>query len=183
MKLYTLDEWGPLKATGEIAVFGQLPSIVLADGKVVSQSGVIIRYVAKLANLVPENVHLQLDADMLVELANDMNSINPIACFYAKDSEAFTHAKDKYFDAFPSWCAAANRLLAGKDFFGGESVMYGDFALLPVIDNTLLVDPTALDAKPELAAWYGRCMADPKIHAYMGSRAKAGMPGTYVASS
>lgn len=180
LKLYSFEEWGPLKASGKIAIFGQLPSLELADGKIVSQSGAIIRYVAKLAGLVPADESLTLDADMLVELANDMNDINPLACFYPKGSEKFVGMKAGYFEKLPAWLASMARILADKAFFGGAGLSYGDFAILAVIDNTVTLEPNALDATPEVKAWYGRCVADPKIAAYLASRGPFGMPGTVV---
>ena len=54
----TFPEWGEAKASGKIAVFGQLPSITTPSGKLVSQSGAIIRYIAKVCNLVPSDEDL-----------------------------------------------------------------------------------------------------------------------------
>ena len=58
--LHTIQfqEWGDIKAAGTHAVFGQLPSITTPNGKLVSQSGVFIRYIAKLCNLVPSDENL-----------------------------------------------------------------------------------------------------------------------------
>jgi glutathione S-transferase len=42
-------QWGEAKAKGEICNFGQLPSMKTVKGNVVSQSGAVVRYCAKLA--------------------------------------------------------------------------------------------------------------------------------------
>ncbi len=146
----------------------------------VSQSGAIIRYIAKLAGLVPTDEALLMDAEMLVELANDMNDINPITVFHAKGSEAQLASLAKFMASAQDWLAAASRLLAGKPFFGGDVMMYGDFALLPVIDNLVLTVPTALEGIPELAAWFARCLDVEKVAAYRAARPAYGLPGSVV---
>jgi glutathione S-transferase len=45
----SFGEWGEAKEKGEICNFGQLPSMKTVKGTVISQSGAIVRYCAKLA--------------------------------------------------------------------------------------------------------------------------------------
>jgi glutathione S-transferase len=163
-------------------VFNQLPSITLPSGKVVSQSGAIIRYAGRLANLAPADEELLLDADMIVELANEMNAINPMLVFYQKDSEKFNEQKGQFGTQLPAWLASATRVLAAKDYFGGSSPSYGDFALLPIIDNTLKIFPDALEASPALQAWYERVIALPTVNAYLSAREPLGVPGSFIST-
>lgn len=146
-----------------MAIFHQLPSLVLSDGKIVSQSGAIIRYIARLANLVPKTEDLLLDADMMVELAQEMNNINPILNWYDKDSAAFETARAAYFASLPEWLASAARLLEDKPFFGGDQPSYGDFAFFAICDNTLTVDSKAINGAPAIMAWVLRMKALPSI--------------------
>jgi hypothetical protein len=125
---------------------------------------------AKLAGLdrhpADERLASRRGAGMLVELANDMNDINPIACFFPKGSEKCVGTMSSYFEKLPAWLASMARILAGKVFFGGAGLSHGDFAIHAAIDSTLTLEPTALDAAPEVKAWYGCCVTDPKIAAF-----------------
>lgn len=50
----TFQEWGSTeKSSNEKHLFGQLPSAKLPSGKLLSQSGSISRYFAKLAHIYP----------------------------------------------------------------------------------------------------------------------------------
>ena len=52
----SFPEWGGgVKASGKVALFGQLPSITTPSGKLMSQSGAIVRYIARVCKLVPSD--------------------------------------------------------------------------------------------------------------------------------
>lgn len=76
--------------------------------------------------------------------------------------------------------AGAARILAGKPFFGGDKMMWGDVAFLTICDTLLCLVPSGLDAYPEIKAWYERCTAVPEVASYMAARAKLGMPGSTI---
>ena len=81
---YTLNEipfseWGAgKKGDRSVSLFGQLPSAVLPNGKLVSESAVILRCAGKLANCVPAEEDDRINCEMIHELARDLNDINPI---------------------------------------------------------------------------------------------------------
>ena len=50
----TNAEWGGGgKTSDQLTVFGQLPSITTPSGKLISQTGALVRYTARLCQLVP----------------------------------------------------------------------------------------------------------------------------------
>ena len=93
----SMSDWSACKEEKEICPFGQLPSIRLANGKVIAQSAAIVRYVAKLAGLYPSNPEDCAEADMLLELSQEMNAINPLLNFYPVNSEIFSNKHGSHF--------------------------------------------------------------------------------------
>ena len=90
-------EWTALKKTGKISHFGQLPSLLTSSGQLISQSGAVCRYIAKLTKLYPEDAEKAAEADMVFELAQEMAIINPVANYYQRDSAEWKAKHDGYF--------------------------------------------------------------------------------------
>ena len=61
----TFAEWGIAKEKNEICNFNQLPAIKTLKGTVISQSGAIVRYAAKLAGCFPEDIDVAAEADVM----------------------------------------------------------------------------------------------------------------------
>ena len=180
-------EWMGLKKSGKICHFGQLPSLLLPSGQLISQSGSICRYVAKLANLYPQDPALAADADMVFELAQEMAIINPVANYFQKDSSEWKEKHDGYFSRLPRRLEAAQKILGDRDYYGGKSPHYGDFGLFHIFDITLTVQPGSLDAYPKLKAWQERMHGIPGVQQYITSRPGPstpgwGIPGTVIMS-
>ncbi len=97
----SFQDWGSKvkkEGLGTIHQFGQLPSMQMANGAIVSQSCAIselavqlsscrslpcaqliaVRYAGHLANVCPSTPEACAEADMIVQLALEMNAINPI---------------------------------------------------------------------------------------------------------
>ena len=104
---------------------------------------------------------------MMVELANELNAANPLFVFYENGSEVHAKTLAEYLPKLPGGFTSATNILNGKDYFGGASPSYGDFAFLVLVDNILGVEPSALAAHPAIHAWYTRCMALPAVATYM----------------
>lgn len=102
-EVYSFESFQSKKHTTEICHFGQLPSLKTIDGKIISQSGAMMRYVAKLGNLIPNDENLHIDQDMIVELSQDMNLVNPLVVYYQKDSDAFKEKKVEYLKNVNGW--------------------------------------------------------------------------------
>ena len=180
-------EWALLKKTGTICHFGQLPSIKLPNGPIISQSGAICRYIAKLAGLYPQDPVAAAEADMVFELSQEMAIINPVANYYQMDSADWKENHDNYFARFPRRMIAAQKILGEKDFFGGVEPNYGDFGLFHICDITRIVQPKALDPYPHISAWCERMYAIPGVQQYVSSRPGPstpgwGIPGTTIMS-
>jgi cytochrome c-type biogenesis protein CcmE len=56
---------------------------------------------------------------MILELTQDMNLINPLACFFAADSDTYKEKHAAYFGALPDYFASAQKILGGLKYFGG----------------------------------------------------------------
>lgn len=178
-------EWGVAKEKNEICNFNQLPAIKTEKGTVISQSGAIVRYAAKLAGCSPEDIDLAAEADMILELTQEMNLINPIQCYFTIGSDVYKEKYATYFAAFPAQITAAQKILGDRKFYGGEAPHYGDFALFHICNCTVLVAPDSLDAYPAINAWYKVMLELPAVAAYIAKRPDAstegfGIPNTHV---
>jgi glutathione S-transferase P len=169
-----LSEWGNLKYDRSISHFDQLPSLLLPSGKLISQSGTIVRYLAKVVGIYPSDIELAAEADMVYELCMDMTDINLVLNWFEKDSNTFIDRRASYFAAFPGRMRAALDILKDKNFFGGDSPHFGDFGLFHAVDNSLTVQPSCLDEFPAIKSWYNRVHQLPFVSKYLQDRPKAG---------
>ena len=173
---FKLDDWAPKKDDPELSQFGQLPSIKLPNGKLISQSGAIIRYAAKLAKLYPEDPELALEADALYDMCKDLNGVNPLINFYEIDTDDFRKNKEVLFEKLPRFMRGAQRMLGSKDFFGGNQPFYSDFAFLHTCDCLVALEPTALDEYPGIKTWMRRMLALPSVLDYFKKRPQPSDP-------
>ena len=157
--------------------FGQVPSLTLPSGTSVAQSGAIIRYVAKLAGIYPDNLEQAAIGDMVVELCQEMNPINPIVNWFELGSDAYNASYSTYFGTLDARLESLQRILGTGQFFGGESVSHGDFALFHIFDNTLLVKPDSLADFPQLKEWLDRMNAIPQLKQYLQQRPQPPLVG------
>lgn len=179
------DRWATEKSNREKFPFGQLPVLVLPNGLSIAQSGAITRYVAKLAGVYPTDPDKAAVADMVQELAMEMNVINPILNWFPVDSEHRSKEYATYFSAFDDRMVAVQRILGSQQFFGGEGPSHGDFSLLHIMDVTLTIKPDALDSHPELKAWVERMKAIPQVQRYLSERPQppyVGRDGSHLRS-
>jgi len=181
--IISLSDWAALNDKLEISPFGQLPSIKLTNGTVIAQTAAIVRYVAKLAGLYPSNPEECAEADMLLELAQDMNVINPLLNYYPVVSEDFKRKYAEYFSKLPTLLKAMEKILGGKKFFGGESPYYADFSIFNILYNTIELEPKSLDDAPTMIAWMESMKSLPTLKKYLAERPNApdvGIPGSYI---
>lgn len=181
----TFAEWGVAKEKNEICNFNQLPAIKTLKGTVISQSGAIVRYAAKLAGCFPEDIDLAAEADMILELTQEMNLINPIQCYFTIGSDVYKEKYATYFTAFPSQISAAQKILGDRKFYGGEEPHYGDFALFHICDATVFVAPDSLEPYSAIKAWFTTMSELPAVAAYLKKRPDGmtegfGIPNTHV---
>lgn len=179
----SMAEWPNVKNNPNIAPFGQLPSIILPDGEVVGQSGAIVRYAAKLAKIYPEDPNEALKADMIFELAQEMNMINPILNFWPIETDTWQNNYRSFFSNLPRYLQNIRRLLGNKQFFGGNTPHHGDFGIYHVLDACISVQSDSLDAYPDLVAFMRRIEAIPSIQNYLSIRpppAQVGLCGSFI---
>jgi glutathione S-transferase len=181
--IVSVIDWETVKTASDIAPFGQLPSLRLPSGEIIAQTGSIIRYVAKLAKIYPEDPVLAARADMIYEFAQDLNSINPIVNFWPVITEDWTNAYKSYFGELARNLQIAQNYLGYEPFFGGNTPHHGDFEMFHIFDLCLLVNPACLDEFPLLQAFYHRMKDMPVIQHYLTNRSPPqtiGLCGSYV---
>jgi glutathione S-transferase len=176
--IITMKDWPSKKNDKKIAPFGQLPSLELPNGEILAETGAIIRLAAKLANVFPLDIYDAAKADMIFELAVDMNMINPILNFFAVDTERWQTAHDDYFAKLPFHLKNLNELLDGKEFFGGSTPHHGDFAIFHVLFNSKAVQPECLDNFPAMNEYVERVRNLPAIAKYLRERPSEKENGT-----
>jgi glutathione S-transferase len=149
------------------------------------QSGAIIRYVAKLSGVYPEDIEQAAIGDMVVELCLEMNAINPLVNWFDFGSDAYNASYSAYFGILDARLESLQRILGAAHFFGGENVCHGDFVLFHVLDSTLLVKPDSLAAFPQLRVWIDQMNAIPQLTTYLRQRPQpplVGKEGSFIRS-
>ena len=105
-KVISTSDWKTYKHDSSVCHFSQLPSLTTSNGILINQSGAIARYVAKLIKVYPEDIEKAAIADMIFELAQEMNPISPVLNFYSPGSETFE--KTKRFISNKNWSSTTN---------------------------------------------------------------------------
>jgi glutathione S-transferase len=128
--------------------YGGLP-ILLVNDTVLSQSGSIMRYIAGLAKLVPDDPFEAARCDSVFEASQELatsgspGNVNPIVNVFKGDM--FAQKRSEYLAAFPAKLANLSRQLGSGPFFMGAKPYYCDLALYHVLSNTQLLDAGALN--------------------------------------
>lgn len=180
------EEWPNKKQNASLCPLGQLPALVLGDGRSLVETAAIIHYVAKLTGVYPTNNEDAAFAHSIQEMCSEMNVINPICNWFPNESEKQLQEKVNFFDTvFPKFGDYCTTLLNDKLYFGGHAPHFGDFCLFHVINLMSILNPEYISSRyPLLAAWYGRMQSLPGVDEYLAERAKssAGFPGSYLAA-
>eukprot|EP01013_Petalomonas_cantuscygni_P020553 TRINITY_DN3906_c0_g1_i1.p3 TRINITY_DN3906_c0_g1~~TRINITY_DN3906_c0_g1_i1.p3 ORF type:complete len:269 (-),score=74.05 TRINITY_DN3906_c0_g1_i1:1728-2414(-) len=87
----SFDQWPALKAT---APYGQLPLLQIDDQPVVAQSGAMLRWAGRLANLYPTSLSEQLRVDEVIGLEEDLARVMTPSMYLARKPELFGYAAD-----------------------------------------------------------------------------------------
>ncbi len=151
--------------------FGQLPCLVHHD-KTIAQSGTMARYCAHLSSLMPEDIFQQLDADMLMEFANDIFDLFGKAK-YAGDElaqqVAWTRVKSKQL---PEKLDYLVKFLGEKPFFSSDVVHAGDVAIFSILNLAIEAGVDWREKFPTLTAHYDRVKAVGSIEKYLENKPK-----------
>jgi len=179
-----------MKKSGE-SPFGQLP-VLNVDGKNFGESYSIAKYVSKLAGVHSSDPLEALAIEGIVDYTDGIRSAYVPIRYGSKGPsvEEKVKAYHTYFsETLPPRLANLERILAGKNFFSGDSMTVADLAVMNVIDQLSLpncpdqladagakaLNDNCLPASkyPGLVAMCARVKAEPKIAAYLASRRKA----------
>ena len=163
--------WPEAKAQ---APFGQLP-LLIADGELIAQSGSIVRYCASLVpGLMPADGIARAKCDAIFEASCELTTsgspcnVNPLVNIFRGDD--FIAKRTAYLElALPRIGNLAKQLGNGPFFFGAQP-LYCDFGVYHVLSNTLLIEPTCLDAHANLRAFVAAFEALPGVTEYLAAR-------------
>ncbi|XP_078383977.1 hematopoietic prostaglandin D synthase-like isoform X2 [Oculina patagonica] len=169
------DEWAKEKASGR-PPFGQMPFIVTPEGKVLGQSGAVMKYICKKAGMYPSDPFDEAVANMITDGVTDL--FNGIVKFnFEKDEARKEELKKEFFETtLPARLEKFDALLKGP-FFLGDKMTYADIAFFD-LNNGFLGQgkpevPEHLSKFPKLAEHYKRVLDVPGIKAWVEKRPKS----------
>ena len=158
------------KTSGKLP-WGQLP-LLAVDGKLISQSGSINRYVASLVtkpDFIPKDPVKAALVDALHETAQDLFRIMPIVNLWTEAK--WSEEKEEYFTkTLPSKLPALVKMLGSQKYFCGDAPTYADFALFTIMDLVRLVEPGVVSQHANITAWMARVEQLPGVKEYLESR-------------
>ena len=132
------------------APFNQLPILIIDDKIQIWQSGAIVRYIAKIANISPKDTMLSAYADSIFESTQELQSpLNPTINLYTEDK--FKEYREKLINyILPKKFYNFNRQLKkfSGNFFLGENPYYCDFAAYHYFSMGLLLDKNIFNDFP-----------------------------------
>lgn len=145
-------------------ILGQLP--ILFDGSLeLGQSNAILRHLARKHGLYGKD-----DTDRaVIDMINDQQEDTRLA--YVKLIYGdYENEKEEFVKSLPDKLAVFEKLLGrnngGKGYFVGSQVNYVDYNLFDLLDDLLLLSPTALDSTPLLRSFHARMAAKDKLSRY-----------------
>jgi len=175
----TFEEWGPIKPTTK---WGQVPVLTTPEGKEMTQSKAISRYLAKLVvvdgqKLYPDDPLLAFDVDEMIDAFEDVR-MKIVPTFAIKDADEKLAARAALF----ADDGACTQLLAKIDGFMGDGFAVGGvFTLADVWTYFMVmffrsgfldgVPADFVDKHPKMKAVAARVAANPEVKAYVESKA------------
>ncbi|KAJ7389534.1 hypothetical protein OS493_030919 [Desmophyllum pertusum] len=168
------EEWAKEKASGRPPL-GQMPFIVTPEGKVLGQSGAIVKYICKKADLCPADPFDEAVADMISDGVVDLR-IGAVKLYYEKDEAKKEEMTKEFFGTtLPARIEKFEALLKGPFFFG-DKLTYADIAFFDFFNNILgkgePAVPDHLSKSPKLTEHYKRVLAVPGIKAWVKNAQK-----------
>ena len=182
-------DWEETKNAKTICPFGQLPALKLDSGIVIAQSGAIAHYIAKICGIYPTDPEKCARADMIYELSQEMNMINPLCNYFPYKSEKWQTEYNNFFERLPDRLEfLSNALGEEQSYFGGmfeNRPSHADFGIFHILDMTTYLKPDALDKYPLLTGHLFTMRCIPSIARYLRGRLTAdspdwGLPGSYI---
>ena len=170
--LSTPEELAALRASGKLP-FDQIPLLEI-DGRCLSQSGAMIRYLARKGAFYGDTDEDALWCDMVAGAAADFAETGLQAAFQPTDETAAGNLRRAFAKFGPRFEA---RLQAnGGEHMAGGRLSFADVALAEALTGYLERVPDLLAETPGLAKLQARVTADPGIAAYLASDQRWPMP-------
>ena len=169
--------WSEIKPS---FLYNKLPALQIGGDKIIAQSGSIVRYLAKIANLIPGDDILAAEVDALFETSQELFfPLSPTVNFAT--GEAFQAKKEKIIKDFEMRLPVLERELTKYDhgpFFFGNEVYYGDFGVFHNIDLARILDKDLLKQYPLMSKFMENFENLRGISEYINSRPKLVGVGT-----
>lgn len=171
--LATPEELAALRAGGKLP-FDQIPLLEI-DGLCLSQSGAMIRYLARRGNFYGDNDIDAVCCDMVAGAVADFAETAMQAAFQATADTAVSNMRRSFAKFGPRFEA---RLVAnGGQYIVGTRLSFADVVLAEALSSYLERLPDILAHSPALAALRAHITALPGIAAYLASDRRWSMPG------
>ncbi|ODR97287.1 glutathione S-transferase [Methyloceanibacter stevinii] len=168
-----MADWPERKAA---TPFGALP-VLVADGKVLTQSNAINRYVGKLTGLYPSDFWQAALCDETMDAVEDLLNVI-VPTMFMPDDEKKARREELVEGMFPLYLKRLNQNLAdhGGRYFADDRLTIADLKVAMLIRQMTsgIMDhvPTDLVEKvaPGLIEHFQRVMKDPSIKAYYAKK-------------
>ncbi|KAM7435007.1 hypothetical protein ABFA07_015001 [Porites harrisoni] len=171
------EEWAKEKASGRPPL-GQMPFLVAPEGKILGQSGAIMKYICRKAGLCPEDSFDEALADMIHDATDDLR--NAVIKFFFEKDEAKKAGLEKEYNetTLPARLEKFEALLKsrdeGKGFFLGDKLTYADISFFDFFNGYIAggqpTIPKELQKFPLLAEHYNRVLNVPEIKTWIAKR-------------
>ena len=132
----TKEQFAEMKESGNLE-FGQLPAFETEDGKFLSQSASIARYVARTNGFYPEDPMDQWFQDSSLDALSDLAQA-AMKVHFAKEEEKQEAIANYMGKVMPAFLEKMDKRLDGKKFLGGDKMMYADFALAAFFTSPMM---------------------------------------------
>eukprot|EP00743_Colponemidia_sp_Colp-15_P002739 GILK01002966.1.p1 GENE.GILK01002966.1~~GILK01002966.1.p1 ORF type:complete len:221 (+),score=26.27 GILK01002966.1:39-665(+) len=167
------ETWAQLKSTG-IAWFGQMP-ILEVDGKVLTQSLAIARFLARRLGLHPTDEFEAAMVDLVVDGLSDVYNAG-VRFTFEKDPVRQEQDKAKFFEELmPRHFAGLEKILdhnnGGNGWFVGDKMTWADLLFqVTIFAFSATGVSNLLDNYPKLSALYQRIIEVPAIKTWLETR-------------
>lgn len=176
------DDMTKLRASGKL-LFGQVPLLEI-DGKALTQTEAIIRYIARNYNLYGSSEDEQIQCDMMFDGVKDADlGLSGIRMEFKSDEDKVTnreHMKERIAKYFPKFVG----LLGSRKFLVGDNLTFVDVVFLHDLDwvvDCLGNDP--FNEYPVINEYRNNLRNIPNIAKYLTSDQKKPYPdATYLAT-
>jgi glutathione S-transferase len=170
-KRLTGEDWTKFKPS---TPFGQLP-ILEVDGKTISQSRAIERFVARRVGLYGKDEFENAKVDMMVDAANDVGQ--PLMKTFGESDEKKAEIVGKYQkEQLPQLLQNLEKNIQQSGFCVGNALTWADIAIYQAFDMTKMFKVEInVDSYPKLKAMRKNVESNPKIAKWMKERPQTDM--------